>query len=229
MIMEPVYLRQVRSYVRREARFTKGQKLALENLWPKYGLELKQESLNYADIFGRSAPVILEIGFGMGAALLEMAKASPEKDFIGIEVHRPGVATLLREIEEQGITNIRVFDIDANDVLEQCIANESLDEVLLYFPDPWPKKRHQKRRIVQPKFIELVRSKLKPDGIFHMATDWQDYAEHMLGVMSQAPGFVNKAGAGNFIERPASRPLTKFEARGQKLGHGVWDLMFVKQ
>lgn len=225
---EIAHLRQVRSYVRRQARFSQGQKFALENYWPHYGLEFTPQLINYAQVFGRQATTVLEIGFGMGNSLLEMAKAMPDKNFIGIEVHRPGIATLLRNIEEQNLGNIRIYKVDANDVLEHCIPDKSLDEVLLYFPDPWPKKRHQKRRIVQPKFIELVRRKLRMGGIFHMATDWQHYAEHMLSLMSQAPGFINQAGVGNYAKRPTYRPLTKFEARGQKLGHGVWDLIFTK-
>lgn len=225
---ETVYLRQVRSYVRRQARFSAGQKLALEKYWPYYGLECKPQLLNYQQCFGRQMPTVLEIGFGMGSSLLEMAKAMPEKNFIGVEVHRPGVATLLRNIEQQQLTNIRIYKSDANDVLEQCIADQSLAEVLLYFPDPWPKKRHHKRRIVQPEFINLVQRKLRVGGVFHMATDWQNYAEHMLELMSQTIGFSNQAGVGRYAERPAYRPLTKFETRGQKLGHEVWDLLFIK-
>ena len=224
----PVYLRQVRSYVRRQARFTPGQKQALTELWPQYGLELTEQPLDYEKVFKRQAPLTLEIGFGMGTSLLEMAKAAPQKDFIGIEIHNPGVASLMRNLQEQSIANVRIFKVDAHDVLNSCILDDSLSEVLLFFPDPWPKKRHHKRRIVQAAFVELIYRKLKTGGIFHLATDWQAYAEHMLEVMSEAQGFVNSAGVGLYAERPTHRPLTKFEARGQKLGHGVWDLIFAK-
>lgn len=224
----PVYSRQVRSYVRRQARFTPGQKQALTALWPQYGLELTERPLDYAKIFKRQVPLTLEIGFGMGTSLLAMAKAAPQKDFIGIEIHNPGVASLMRNLQEHNIANVRIFKVDAHDVLNNCIVDDSLNEVLLFFPDPWPKKRHHKRRIVQPAFVELIYKKLKIGGIFHLATDWQDYAEQMLAVMSEAKGFINNAGIGLYAERPAHRPLTKFEARGQKLGHGVWDLIFIK-
>lgn len=220
--------RQVRSYVRRQARFTPGQKQALLELWPTYGLELTEQPLDYVEAFKRQAPIVLEIGFGMGTSLLEMAKAAPEKDFIGIEIHNPGVASLMRNLQEQNIANVRIFKVDAHDVLDRCIPDDSLTQVLLFFPDPWPKKKHHKRRIVQAEFVELIHRKLKTGGIFHLATDWQDYAKQMLLVMSEANGFINRAGMNNYAERPAHRPLTKFEARGQKLGHGVWDLIFAK-
>ncbi|MDF2867965.1 MAG: trmB [Gammaproteobacteria bacterium] len=220
--------RQVRSYVRRQARFTPGQKQALLELWPTYGLELTEQPLDYVEVFKRQAPIVLEIGFGMGTSLLEMAKAAPEKDFIGIEIHNPGVASLMRNLQEQNIANVRIFKVDAHDVLDRCIPDDSLTQVLLFFPDPWPKKKHHKRRIVQAEFVELIHRKLKTGGIFHLATDWQDYAKQMLLVMSEANGFINRAGMNNYAERPAHRPLTKFEARGQKLGHGVWDLIFAK-
>jgi len=225
---EVVHLRQVRSFVRRQARFTLGQKRALSELWPIYGLELNEEPLDYTKIFGRKAPLVLEIGFGMGNSLLTLAKTNPDRDYIGIEVHSPGVACLMRNLAEQELSNVRIFKTDAHDVLEKSIADASLSEVLLFFPDPWPKKRHQKRRIVQSKFIELVRQKLIAGGVFHLATDWQDYAEQMLNLLEASVGFTNSSGKGNFAARPESRPLTKFEARGQKLGHGVWDLLFVK-
>ena len=157
-----------------------------------------------------------------------MAKAHPENDYLGIEVHRPGVGNLLLQIERDDISNVRVMNEDAVEVLEKNIADNSLDAVYLFFADPWHKKRHHKRRIVQEAFVQLLRKKLKADGIFHMATDWQDYAEHMMEVMSAAEGFENTAGKGNYIERPDYRPLTKFEQRGQRLGHGVWDLIFKK-
>ncbi|BDY03545.1 tRNA (guanosine(46)-N7)-methyltransferase TrmB [Ferrimonas sp. YFM] len=220
-------IRKIRSYVKREGRMTKGQARAMEVYWPTMGLEHDMGRIDLAQVFGREAPVVLEIGFGMGKSLVEMAAAEPEKNFIGIEVHGPGVGACLMYAEELGVTNLRVFEHDAVEILADCIPDASLDRVQLYFPDPWHKKRHHKRRIVQPEFIESVRNKLKMGGVFHMATDWEHYAEHMLEEMSEAPGFTNTAEK-DFVPRPDFRPLTKFEARGQRLGHGVWDLIFAR-
>lgn len=219
--------RHVRSFVRREGRITRSQQRALEELLPQFGLA--PEGLPDLDhVFGRHAPRTLEIGFGNGASLAQMAAAAPEQDFLGIEVHRPGVGHLLLEIEQRALTNIRVICADAVEILRDHIAPASLDRVLLFFPDPWPKKRHHKRRILQPEFVTLIRERLKPGGRFHMATDWQDYAEQMLEVMDAAPGFANGAGRGQYAPKPDYRPETKFERRGLRLGHGVWDLVFVK-
>ena len=220
-------IRKIRSYVKREGRMTKGQARAMEVYWPTMGLEHDMGRLDLTQVFGREAPVVLEIGFGMGKSLVEMAAAEPEKNFIGIEVHGPGVGACLMYAEELGVTNLRVFEHDAVEILADCIPDATLDRVQLYFPDPWHKKRHHKRRIVQPEFIESVRNKLKMGGVFHMATDWEHYAEHMLEEMSEAPGFTNTAEK-DFVPRPDFRPLTKFEARGQRLGHGVWDLIFAR-
>lgn len=219
-------MRPIRSFVRRQGRFTLGQQRALAELWPRYGLEAQETPLDLAEIFGRSAPRILEIGFGMGDALAEMALAHPENDYLGIEVHQPGVGRLLAKLEEQGSSNVRVFCHDAVEVLQKQIADESLDGVLLFFPDPWHKRRHNKRRIIQVGFVELIRAKLKSGSVFHMATDWQDYAEHMMTVMSEVEGFENEAGVGMYSPRPDYRPITKFERRGQRLGHGIWDILF---
>ena len=205
---------------------TVSQERALADHWPHYGLEFTGEMLDLDALFGRSAPRVFEIGFGMGDALAAMALAQPEQDYIGVEVHRPGVGHLFVKLAEQGSDNVRVFCHDALDVLKQQIPDESLDRLLLFFPDPWHKTKHNKRRIVQPAFVELVRTKLKPDGVLHMATDWEDYAKWMMQVMSEAPGYENLAGPGNYSERPDYRTLTKFEKRGQRLGHGIWDLMF---
>lgn len=223
-----INLRRIRSFVRREGRLTKGQQRALDELFPRYGISLQQGELDFDELFGRRAFRVLEIGFGNGASLAEMAANHPENDYLGIEVHRPGVGNLLLQIEKQELQNIRVSNDDAVEVLEQQIANASLDAVYLFFPDPWHKKKHHKRRIVQPAFVQLLRRKLKPGGIFHMATDWGNYAEHMLEVMAAADGFENLAGEDNYIARPEYRPLTKFEQRGHRLGHGVWDLIFKK-
>ena len=221
-------LRRIRSFVRREGRLTKGQQRALSELLPRYGIKLDQGRLDLDVLFGRQAFRVLEIGFGNGASLAQIAACHPENDYLGIEVHRPGVGNLLLQIEKQGLTNIRVSNDDAVEVLEQQIPDDSLDAVYLFFPDPWHKKKHHKRRIVQPSFVQLLSRKLKTGGIFHMATDWEDYAEYMLQVMTAAEGYMNLAGEGNYIKRPEYRPLTKFEQRGQRLGHGVWDLIFEK-
>ena len=217
--------RIIRSFVRREGRITSGQQRALQDLWPRYGLEA-DAPLNMESIFGRKAPCTLEIGFGNGGALVTMAEQQPQCDFIGIEVHRPGVGRLLQQLEERKLDNVRVMREDAVQVLKVCIQDNSLDRVLLFFPDPWHKKRHHKRRIVQADFIELLARKIRRGGCLHMATDWEDYAAHMLEVMEQSPAFHNCAGTGNFSPRPAYRPVTKFEQRGQRLGHGVWDLLY---
>jgi tRNA (guanine-N7-)-methyltransferase len=221
-------LRRIRSFVRREGRLTKGQQRALSELFPRYGIKLDQGRLDLDVLFGRQAFRVLEIGFGNGASLAQIAACHPENDYLGIEVHRPGVGNLLLQIEKQGLTNIRVSNDDAVEVLEQQVPDDSLDAVYLFFPDPWHKKKHHKRRIVQPLFVQLLSRKLKTGGIFHMATDWEDYAEYMLQVMTAAEGYMNLAGEGNYIKRPEYRPLTKFEQRGQRLGHGVWDLIFEK-
>lgn len=220
--------REIKSFVMRAGRMTPGQQRGLDEGWPRYGLELENGPLNIGELFGREAPVTFEIGFGMGQSLLEMAQAAPEQDFIGVEVHRPGVGALLNGMLKQDMNNVRVYSCDALDVLRECVADNSLDRVLLYFPDPWHKSRHHKRRIVNENFAALVRQKLKPGGILHMATDWEPYAEHMLEVMQVAPGYQNLSPAGNWVERPAERPVTKFERRGERLGHGVWDLKFSK-
>ncbi|WP_074013054.1 tRNA (guanosine(46)-N7)-methyltransferase TrmB [Candidatus Sodalis sp. SoCistrobi] len=221
-------LRRIRSFVRRQGRLTKGQQHALDTLWPTMGTDYQAQPLDLVALFGRAAPVTLEIGFGMGASLVTMAAAHPEQNFIGIEVHLPGVGACLASAQEAGVSNLRVMCHDAVEVLEQMIPDASLALVQLFFPDPWHKARHNKRRIIQAPFVELVGRKLAAGGIFHMATDWQPYAEHMLTVMSDAAFFRNLSATGDYVPRPASRPLTKFEQRGQRLGHGVWDLMFAK-
>lgn len=218
--------RTIKSFVMRAGRMTEGQQRGLDQGWPQFGLELADGPQDFDALFGRSAPRTFEIGFGMGHATLEMAAAAPEQDFIGVEVHRPGVGALLNGAMTQGLSNIRVYSCDALEVLRDCVADASLQRVLLFFPDPWHKSRHHKRRIVQPAFAELVRQKLKVGGVLHMATDWEHYAEHMLDVMNVAPGYRNLAEDGRYVPRPEERPITKFERRGERLGHGVWDLKF---
>lgn len=220
--------RQVRSFVRREGRITASQQRALAELLPRFGVTA-DGVFDLDGIFGRRAPRTVEIGFGDGASLAQMAATALEQDFLGIEVHRPGVGHLLLEIERRGLSNVRVLCADAVEILDRHIAPASLDRVLLFFPDPWPKKRHHKRRILQADFVALVHARLQPGGIFHMATDWQHYAEQMLEVMDAAPGFRNAAGRAGFAPKPDYRPETKFERRGLRLGHGVWDLAFVRE
>jgi tRNA (guanine-N7-)-methyltransferase len=213
--------------VKREGRITLAQRRALETLWAQYGTENDHAPLNLTALFGRTAPVILEIGFGNGEALAAMAKAHPGNDYLGIEVHRPGIGHLLNLLAAQQSTNVRVIAADAKDVLMARVPDDSLSAVHLFFPDPWPKKRHHKRRLVQPDFVQHVRRKLKPGGVFHLATDWEDYAQWMMATLTTAEGFENVCGPGRYGER-GERPLTKFERRGERLGHGVRDLRFVR-
>ena len=220
--------REIKSFVLRQGRMTNGQQRGWDECWDKWGLKLENGTLNIAETFNRDAPVVFEIGFGMGLSLVAMAGAETDKNFIGVEVHRPGVGSLLNEASQAGLTNLRTYCDDAVEVLKQCIPDGSLSRVQIYFPDPWHKKRHNKRRLVQLKFIELLRPKLKVGGAIHLATDWENYAEQMMEVMSDADGFKNCAGTQEYSPRPEYRPLTKFEKRGQRLGHGVWDLLFEK-
>ncbi|SDM43588.1 tRNA (guanine-N(7)-)-methyltransferase [Franzmannia pantelleriensis] len=226
----PLHRRGIKSYVLRAGRMTVAQTRGLEEVWPRLGLTLAEGRQDLDALFGRDAPRVVEIGFGMGTSLIEQAASHPDTDFIGIEVHAPGVGKLLDEADKRGLTNLRVYREDALRVLEECLPPASLDTLQLFFPDPWPKKKHHKRRIVQPAFVELVRTRLKPGGTFHLATDWAAYAEWMAEVMEAAPGYRNTAAAdmAPYVPRPAFRPLTKFEARGERLGHGVWDLIYAR-
>jgi len=220
--------RTIKSYVVRSGRMTPGQEKAYSDLWSLYGIAADEQILDFNQLFARQAPVILEIGFGMGDSLIEMAARHPDNNYLGIEVHRPGVGRLLGNINERALTNLRVMQFDAVEVLTKQIRDETLTAVYLFFPDPWHKTRHHKRRIVQDDFIQLIRKKLLIHGQFHMATDWEPYAVQMLETMSQAPGFKNCARDGQYIPRPEHRPITKFERRGERLGHGVWDILFEK-
>lgn len=221
--------RPIRSYVLRAGRMTPAQQRGFDENWQRWGLAHSDGTLDFAAAFGREAPRALEIGFGMGQSLVAMAAAAPERDFVGIEVHRPGVGKLLHSMAEAGVDNIRVYCHDAVEVLRDCIPEASLDTIQIFFPDPWHKARHHKRRLIQPPFTDRLRHHLKPGGILHLATDWEDYAQQMLEVLSATPQLVNTAGAGNYAPRPAHRPLTKFELRGERLGHGVWDLVFRRE
>jgi tRNA (guanine-N7-)-methyltransferase len=225
---ETPHKRRIKSFVLRQGRLSQAQQNAIDAYWPQFGLELKPELLDLTTLFGREADTIIEIGFGMGNSLAAMAEANPDKNYIGVEVHRPGVGALLKLVGEKGLTNVRVFNDDAIEVLAQRIPKNSLSGVYLFFPDPWHKTKHKKRRILQEAFAKTIASHLKVGGHFHMATDWEDYAEQMMQVMSQAEDYRNISGEGQFTPRPDYRPLTKFEQRGHRLGHGVWDLIFEK-
>ncbi len=216
----------IRSFVIRSGRMTAGQQRGWQDAWPTMGLELGKAPADIRESFQKDQPLVVEIGFGMGASLVEMAKNAPELNFVGIEVHRPGVGALLAKALDLELDNLKVFCADANQVLKDHIADASIHRLQLYFPDPWHKARHNKRRLVQPEFVQAVRAKLEVGGVFHMATDWQPYAEHMMQVMSAAEGYRNRFAEGSYAERPEYRPYTKFEQRGQRLGHGVWDLLF---
>ncbi|HIC47819.1 MAG TPA: tRNA (guanosine(46)-N7)-methyltransferase TrmB [Methylophaga aminisulfidivorans] len=226
MTTETKTLRQIRSFVRREGRLTPGQQRALDNHWPVFGIDDDTDLSDLNALFGREAPKIIEIGFGNGASLIEMAKNQPDQDYIGIEVHRPGVGQLLKAIDDEQLTNVRVACTDAVQLIKHRIKNQVLARVQIYFPDPWHKKRHNKRRIIQPEFVNVLADKLTHGGHLHLATDWQDYAEQMLADVSSNARFHNTSPDNTYIERPSYRPLTKFEQRGHRLGHGVWDLVF---
>ncbi len=225
---QPSQTRKICSFIRRQGRITQGQEFALENYWDKYCLT-PDKALAVRQIFGRNAPLTLEIGFGNGDCLAQMAKADPEQDFIGIEVHKPGVGRLLMQCEEQGLRNVRVYCHDAIEILQNIIQDNSLSAVHLFFPDPWPKKKHRKRRIVQPEFLDLIAPKLITGGYFHAATDWENYAKAMLDTLSADKLFANTSPTNDYCEKPDYRPLTKFEQRGLRLGHGVWDLVFTRK
>ena len=217
---------RIRSYVLRTGRMTPGQRRAYDEGWQRWGLDYSPDELALDTVFGRPGPRVVEIGFGMGQSLAETARVSPDSNFIGIEVHRPGVGRLLHSIAEHDIRNIRIYCHDAVEILRDSIADASLDTVQIFFPDPWHKKRHNKRRLIQPEFVALLVQKLKHGGIVHLATDWEDYAQQMMAVLGGAEGLSNTCGEGEFAPRPEHRPLTKFEVRGERLGHGVWDLVF---
>jgi tRNA (guanine-N7-)-methyltransferase len=210
--------------VLRQGRVSSAQQRACETLLPKYGVAYCESLIDLDKVYGRAAPKILEIGFGMGETTAEIAAAHPENDYLGIEVHTPGVGNLLKLIDARALANVRIIQHDAVEVLRHMLAPACLDGVHVFFPDPWPKKRHHKRRLIQPPLIQLLAEKLKPGGYLHAATDWHEYAEQMLAVLSAEPALTNTAP--DYAPRPAYRPLTKFENRGLKLGHGVWDVIF---
>ncbi len=221
-------LAKIRSYVRREGRITPSQLTAIKSLWARYGIEPSDLPLDFDALFNRKAARILEIGFGMGQSLLEMAVRQPEHDFLGIEVHRPGVGSLLAGLAKENVSNVRLLCADAVEVLEQRVPDASVAGINLFFPDPWPKRRHQKRRIVQPPFVDLIARKLVKGGYFHIATDWEDYALHIETIMGQSQCFQPNTTEVTTHIHPLERPLTKFELRGQRLGHAIWDFVFIK-
>ena len=216
----------IRSFVLRQGRYSPAQQRAVAELMPLYGVPYRASPLDLAALFGRKSPVVAEIGFGMGETTARIAAASPGTDFLAIEVHSPGVGSLLKQIGEAGLSNVRLIQHDAVDVLRDMVPPDCLAAIHVFFPDPWPKKRHHKRRLLQPEFVELAASRLAPGGRLHVATDWQEYAEHVLAVLS-ASALLRNTEKG-FAPRPAHRPETKFERRGLKLGHGVWDLLFTR-
>ena len=219
--------RPIRSFVLRQGRFSPGQQRAYEMLMPRFGIPFSPVFLDLDAVFGRNAPKILEIGFGMGETTARIAAEHPENDYLGVEVHTPGVGALLKRVDELALTNIRVIQHDAVEVAREMVPPGSLAGIHVFFPDPWPKKRHHKRRLLQQAFAELLASRLAPGGYFHVATDWQEYAEHILATLGAVPALENSHAG--FAARPADRPETKFERRGRQLGHGSWDAIFRKR
>ncbi len=220
----PAPQRPIRSFVLRQSRTSTAQQRAVDTLLPRWGIHYAEQPLDLQTAFGRCAPVVLEIGFGMGESTAACATLHPEQDFLGVEVHTPGVGNLLKLIDAQGLGNVRIVRHDAVEVLRHMLPPGSLAGVHVFFPDPWPKKRHHKRRLIQPPLVHLLAQRLAPGGYLHLATDWEEYARQMLEVLSAEPLLENTAAG--FAPRPESRPLTKFEQRGLRLGHGVWDLLF---
>lgn len=225
-IPEQFIKREVRSFVRREGRITDSQKNAMDTLWPIYGVEYASKLLDLPALFQNEAPVVFEIGFGNGDSLAEMAAANPEINYLGAEVYTAGVGHCLIAAKQRNLTNLKIISHDAIEILRDQIAENALAGVQLYFPDPWPKKKHYKRRIVNPSFLALIHQKIGVGGFFHFATDWQPYAEWALEAVEAEPGFVNRVGGNQFLSRSEFRPETKFERRGLRLGHGVWDLIY---
>ena len=223
---ENLHLRRIRSFVLRQGRLTTGQARAMTELMAPFGLSASTRVIHWPTLFGNDHPVVLEIGIGNGDALAQCAQADPQRNYLGAEVHAPGVGHGLLAIEKLALNNAKIYHGDAVELLMHNVPDASLAQIHIWFPDPWHKARHHKRRLIQPEFVALLQRKLQRSGLLHLATDWQAYAEHMMQVMSEAPGFVNRAGAQQFAEKPAWRPNTHFERRGERLGPGVWDLLF---
>lgn len=223
---EPLHFRKIRSYVLREGRLTRGQAHALKKYWPVFGIDKSDRKLDLNRIFGRAAPKILDIGTGMGEGTVAFAKTHPENDYLAVEVHRPGIGSLFRQAAEDELSNIRVINRDIVEVLEHQIPEQSLDEVYIFFPDPWPKKKHHKRRLINSAFLSLLYPKLKSHARLYIATDWRELADYILNACDGYPGLGNLAGKGYFAPRPVWRPLTKFERRGKNLKHPTWDMVY---
>lgn len=221
--------RMIRSFVMRGGRVTARQSKGLIEYFPKYALPPDDGFWSWESIFNRVAPTVVEIGFGMGQSLVSMAEANPDTNYVGIEVHRAGVGNIAYLLNEKSLTNVRIIDKDAVVVIQDHVADESVDGFQIFFPDPWHKKKHHKRRLIQPGWVDTLVSKLKPGGFIHCATDWQEYADQMLEVLTANINLANQSKDNNFVPRPSTRPLTKFELRGERLGHGVWDLIFIKE
>jgi len=217
--------RPIRSFVRRQGRITAKQAWALEQLWPKYHLDANKD-IDFNNAFGREAPNVLEIGFGMGHSLHQMALEHAQWNFIGVEVHRPGIGALLLKLAQDQVDNVRIIEGDAVELLKQAIPDHSLDRVLIFFPDPWHKKRHHKRRLINSELLDLLAKKLKPGALLHCATDWENYAEQMRDLLNKHPSYTNQSPTQDYVKNNGLRPNTKFERRGERLGHGVWDLLF---
>ncbi|MEM9101173.1 MAG: tRNA (guanosine(46)-N7)-methyltransferase TrmB [Pseudomonadota bacterium] len=226
----PSMLRRIRSFVIREGRLTPGQEKALADYFPKWGIPFEKSLVDWNQVFERASQhLCIEIGFGMGTSLAEQAKNRPDTDFLGIEVHKPGVGACLLLAAQNQSTNVRVANYDAVEFIEERVPDESVDTFQVFFPDPWHKRKHHKRRIVQPEFIQRLVTKLKVGGCLHLATDWEDYAKHMVKVINANAQLTNLSSTNDYVERPEHRPLTKFEKRGHRLGHGVWDLMYRRE
>ncbi|MCP4287992.1 MAG: tRNA (guanosine(46)-N7)-methyltransferase TrmB [Gammaproteobacteria bacterium] len=221
--------RTIRSFVLREGRLTQGQQRAFEQIWPTFGIPFDGAPLNLPKLFGNDAPVYMEIGFGDGESLAQMAACNPDINYLGIEMHRPGIGHLLLQIEQQALTNLRLIRHDAVEVMHRGLANASLTGLYLFFPDPWHKRRHNKRRILQPAMVNQIARVLRSDGVFHAATDWEEYARHMMRIMTASEDFENCVGVNQYAPRPGYRLLTKFEQRGRRLGHNVRDLIFLRR
>ena len=222
-------IRKIQSFVRRSGRLTEGQKSGLNELWSDFGIDLPEGKIDLTLLFAKQQPTVLEIGFGNGDSLLEMAINTPNQNFLGIEVYEAGVGRLINEANKHQLTNLKIIKADAVEVLKYHIKDNSFETFQLFFPDPWHKKKHHKRRIVQTDFLNLISNKLQNSGTIHMATDWENYAEHMMETLEKHPHFKNTMGAHKYSLRPKHRPITKFERRGERLGHGVWDLIFTNE
>lgn len=222
------YQRKIRSYVLRHGRLTKGQQQALDNYWQDYGIDFEENEINPDEIYQRRAPLILDIGIGMGDSCISLARSNPDNNYLGIDVHPPGIGSALRQIHAHKLSNVRLICHDVIDVLEKQLLKESVDSVYIFFPDPWPKKRHHKRRLINKDFLDLLIPKLYRHARIFIATDWEDLAEHVITVCDSHPDLINLAGKGNSAPRPVWRPLTKFEQRGKNLGHGVWDFIYAR-